>query len=99
MRPQCCSIASKEHYKEEAQYQQEARCTAEQFVYLAHGLWVCGACGEVAVQVQAPIQAAPAVVACSRVGQAGRHQWDTLWTGAAADNQPVSSSPVMHLGG
>jgi hypothetical protein len=42
--------------------------------HLAHWLWVCGAGGEVAVQVQPPIQATPAVVAGSSVGQAGRHQ-------------------------
>lgn len=49
-------------------------------VYLAHWLWVCGACGEVSVQVQSTIQAPPAIVPSSSVGQAGRHQGDTLMT-------------------
>lgn len=46
--------------------------------YLAHGLWVCCACGEVSVQVQAAIQTTPAVVARSSVGQARGHQGYTL---------------------
>lgn len=46
--------------------------------YLAHGLWVSCACREVPVQVQATVQATPAVVARSGVGQAGRHQGNTL---------------------
>jgi hypothetical protein len=42
--------------------------------HLAHGLRVCGAGGEVAVQVEAAKEAAPAVVPVGCVGQAPRHQ-------------------------
>lgn len=46
--------------------------------HLAHRLGVSNRGGEVAIVVQAAKQAAPAVVAIRRVGQAPRHQWLTL---------------------
>mmetsp|Transcript_35050 Transcript_35050/g.88742 ORF Transcript_35050/g.88742 Transcript_35050/m.88742 type:complete len:296 (+) Transcript_35050:706-1593(+) len=46
----------------------------EHLAHLAHGLRVGGRRGEVAVEVQAPKQAAPAVVAVHGVGQAPGHQ-------------------------
>ena len=46
----------------------------EDLADLAHGLGVGGGGGEVSVGVQAAKQAAPAVVAVGRVGQAPRHQ-------------------------
>ncbi len=46
----------------------------EHLAHLAHGLRVGGAGGEVPLEVQAPEQAAPAVVPLRRVGQAPWHQ-------------------------
>ncbi len=46
--------------------------------HLAHGLGISDRGGEVAVEVEAAKQSAPAVVAVRRVGQAPRHEWLTL---------------------
>ena len=46
----------------------------EHLAHLAHRVRVCGAGGEVAIQVQATKKAPPAIVAVSSVGQAPGHQ-------------------------
>jgi len=46
--------------------------------HFAHGLGVCGGGGEVAIQVQPPKQASPAIVPLCSVGQTPGHKCLTL---------------------
>ena len=54
----------------------------EDLAHLAHWLRVSGGRGEVSVEVQAAKQAAPAIVAVGRVGEAPWHQGLALHQGA-----------------
>ena len=64
--------------------------------HLAHGLRVGGAGGEVAPRVQAPKQAAPAVVPRGRVGQAPGHQRLPLQVRQGCPVRRTASTPHVH---
>ena len=52
----------------------------EHLAHLSHGLRIGGAGREVSIPIQATKQTPPAIVSLSRVRQAPRYKWLTLWT-------------------